>query len=276
MFERFGFGKKKQNLEEKKIDTLEVFVEPVEEVPRQPKTMEDVEKAKADLESLKAERFGKIKELRNKKDEIRGLGVSEFEDEFRPVKRTETFNDLITQTEQELAEISQKIGDIRNEFDFNPKYVEILEERRKRVVDYISYLGEKKAQNYRGLLKDIISSFGEDFSRVWPDGRNLEVFLDSLKSKREEFPEVSNFLDSIQGLSPYEHTEKIVQALKNFRQKVQESISEKSFYKTQGELDEVQKQINRGIRLDDEITKILTEAKNKEGRFENKKQPGVF
>lgn len=98
MFEKFGWGKKK-TVSEEKNKVPPVFVEPVDETPRQPKTMEDVEKAKANLESLKGERLEKIKELRSKKDEIRGLGVSEFEDEFHPVKRTETFNDLITQTE---------------------------------------------------------------------------------------------------------------------------------------------------------------------------------
>lgn len=144
------------------------------------------------------------------------------------------------------------------------------------MVDYISYLLEKKAQNYRDLLKNITSAFGENISRVWTDARNLNFFLDSLQSKRQEFPEVSNFLDSIQGLGPYEHTEKIVEALKIFKQKIKEAVDEKSFYKTEGELNEVQDQINRAIRLQDDITRILTEARKKEGRFENKKQPGVF
>lgn len=55
---------------------------------------------------------------------------------------------------------------------------------------------------------------------------------------------------------------------KFFKEKIDEIIKEKTEYKTSAEENEAYTQIERGVRLDNEISKVLAEARNKEGKFE--------
>lgn len=243
-------------------------------VESKPKTIEDVKNAKAELDELKTQRLEVLSNLRAQKDEIRAIGVAEFEDENRPVKRTETFNDLVSETEKELAEISQKIGDIRNEFDFTPTHVERLTERRDRVNDYIESIKQKMAPEYRAVEAKINGFFGTDsLERVYRhrEPSDVAIFLESLSKEKVILPEVKNFLDKVQGLSVYDKGEEILTELKSFRTEILKAIDEKTFYKTPGEVNEAYYKIDRGIRLTDEITKILSDAENKYGDFKNQK-----
>lgn len=246
--------------------------EPKEE--RKPKTMEDTLTAKLELDELKKQRLETLSGLRTQKDEIRAVGVAEFENENHPVKRTETFNDLVNNTEAELAEISQKIGDIRNEFNFTPSHVERLIERSQRVNDYIESIKQKMAPEYRAVESKINNFFGPDSFENLFETKDINAvgnFIRSLNKDNADLPEVKKFLDKIHGLNAYENSEDILTELKSFRKEILKVINEKTFYKTPGEVNEAYSEINRGIALSDEITKMLSDAKNKQGDFKNQK-----
>lgn len=266
----FGVGKESSE-GENKTENQETLPEAEE---RKVKKIYQVKIAKQELEALQSERKEKIKEYREKKDEIKELGVAEFEDEFRPVKRTETFNDLISSTEKDLQEISEKIGQIREEFDLTPSYVKILEERRERVRGYIENIRQKMAPEYRAVESKINNFFGENPpSRNFTDGERVRIFLESLQKDNADLPEVKEFTDKFSGVSLYENegvgfAEK---EINDFRKIIKETITEKTEFKTKGEINEAYEEINRGISLDDRISKILTDAKNKEGDFKNQK-----
>ena len=239
-----------------------------------PKTIEEVLIAKTELDELKEQRLEALSNLRTQKDNVRAIGVAEFEDENRPVKRTETFNDLVSETETELAEISQKIGDIRAEFNFTPTHVERLTERRGRVNDYIESIRQKMAPEYRAVESKMNSFFGSDsFENVFriKDVNAINIFLESLNKDSANLPEVKSFLDKIHGWNAYENRENILTELKSFRNEILKAIDEKTVYKTPGEINEAYSEINRGVALSDEITKMLSDAKNKEGNFKNQK-----
>ena len=275
MFENFS-RKRKQEGPPVEVGEVRVVAKELTTGVKNKKTFKEVQEAKNELSALQEDREEKIKNLRNQKDEIRKLGVAEFKDEFRPVKRTETFNDLVAESERGLAEISEKIGSIREEFDFNPKHVDILEERKARVGEYITYIEGKLLVPQRDFLKKMNSFFGEDLSKIWVDNRNTEVFIESLKSETEKLPEVQTFLDLIEGVSGYDKPDIVKDALEKLKHDVNENIKINSVYQTEGEIKEAYDQMNRGVRLMDNISKTLTEAKNKEGRFVNKKESGLF
>lgn len=241
-----------------------------------PKTLDEVKQAISDLEELKNKRLTQISDLRDKKDEIRSIGVNEFVDENRQIKRTETFNNLVAEDENSLAEISQKIEDIRNEFDLTPNNVERLTEYRNRIHSYIEHIEQNMAPEYRAVEKKIINFFGEDNSVKIKDPNTILYFKDSLSQENMDLPEVQDFLNQLSDLSIHnpEHRNSIIYAISLLKEKIQTSMSEKTLYKTQGEIDEAYAKIQRGVELSDKITKRLSDAKNKEGDFSNKK--GVF
>lgn len=270
------FGLEKYLPKKKETPQEEVNEEVIELTPetfkKKTKTLEKTIEAQEEIETLKEKRKEKLIEYREKKDEIKKVGVAEFEDEKRPVKRTETFNELLNDTEKELAEISQKVEDIREEFDMQPSHVQRLEDRRERVREYIESIKQKMAPEYREVKGKITNFFG-DLENVKNnakrDGKQTTYFLDAIKDSN--VPEVKSFFIKIQGLNPYENGEKIADEIYNLVNEIESGIKEHTFYKTPAEEREAQIQIERGVRLDDEITKLLRDAKNKEGRFENKK-----
>lgn len=263
------FGGKKESKEE---EDIVVAKENKEVEYKAPKSLSDVVEAKEKLEVLKNKRKEQLTEYRQTKDAIKKAGVQEFENQDRPVKRTNTFNELLEHQEIELEEISQEIEDIRKEFDLQPSHVQRLEDRRERVRDYIESLEKKMAPEYRAVKSKIAGFFGsiENVKKgAQRDGQQVNHFLDAIKDT--ELPEVKSFLIKIHGLNPYENGDKIGDEIYNLTNEIEKGIKEHTFYKTPGEEREAYIQIERGVRLEDKIVKLLSDAKNKEGKFENKK-----
>jgi chromosome segregation ATPase len=264
------FGDKKESKEEEDIVVAKEENKKVEY--KAPKSLSDVVEAKEKLEVLKNKRKEQLREYRQTKDAIKKAGVQEFENQDRPVKRTNTFNELLEHQEIELEEISQEIEELREEFDLQPSHVQRLEDRRERVRDYIESLEKKMAPEYRAVKSKIAGFFGsiENVKKgAQRDGQQVNHFLDAIKDT--ELAEVKSFLIKIHGLNPYENGDKIGDEIYNLTNEIEKGIKEHTFYKTPGEEREAYIQIERGVRLEDEIVKLLSDAKNKEGKFENKK-----
>jgi hypothetical protein len=188
-------------------------------------------------------------------------------------KRTETFNDLMNETEEELVKISQEISDKQNEFNLEPSYVEVLEGRRKRVREEIERINNKMAPEYRKIQGSINSYFGEE-ERLAKlsvhESTTLNNFREYILAANVSIPEVKDFYEKVKQLRFYEESglEEFKKEFKEFQKIIKNKIIENTVYKTPAEEKEAHIQIQRGIHLDDEITKVLNEAKNKEGKFE--------
>lgn len=272
MFEKiFSFGGKKDEDENMGVNSE------TSDVPelKKPKTMEDVLTAKDELEGLKGQRKQKLNEYREKKDQVTTAGVAEFKNEDRPVARTETFNELLADTEKELAEISQKITEIRTDFDMKPNHVQRLTERKDRIDTYVESIRQKMAPEYRELKEKIIGFYGRTenieqnvIKKIEVQGIN--IFLDSIKNKMN-LPEIESFFTKIHGLNLYENKEKIAQEIVVLYRDIEGAIVDKTFYKTPAEEREAEEKIQRGAELSHKVYKMLQDARNKEGDFKNQK-----
>ncbi len=130
------------------------------------------------------------------------------------------------------------------------------------------------APEYRAVESKINNFFGPDSFENLFETKDINAvgnFIRSLNKDNADLPEVKKFLDKIHGLNAYENSEDILTELKSFRKEILKVINEKTFYKTPGEVNEAYSEINRGIALSDEITKMLSDAKNKQGDFKNQK-----
>ncbi len=127
MFERM-FGGPKDVVVEMHPKEQEV----VEVVP-QSKTIEDIKEAKGEIASLQEKRQEVLEKHRDTVQELRDLGVNEFNPDTAP--RTKTVNEILNPIEEELAMISGEITEKREEFDLQPKRLEVLDVRMKRLED---------------------------------------------------------------------------------------------------------------------------------------------
>ena len=271
----------KQSVEQDSVANIEQSSPEVSNLNK-PKTIEDVKGALSDLQELKSQRLEKLSELQKKKDEIRSMGVSEFVNSKKPTKRTETFNALVQEDESSLAEISQKIEDIRKKFDINPSDVERLTEYRDRVKRYIDHIDNNMAPEYREVTNLISKYFDENNSlnERWYQNKDdirsenkIIDFINSVSKYHIVLPEVQEFVEEIKDLkiSDPEQRPAILNAIKSFIRKIKESASEKTLYKTPGEIKEAKEKMQRADDLHFEISKRIKDAENKEGDFATQK-----
>lgn len=273
------FGKNKIKKEESPV--VQEIQQPVEE-PHKTQTIEDVRKAKQDIMDLKSKKEEILNKLRDKKDEAYEEGVQQFKRDTEAMnldkkstsrKRTETFNDLMKDTEAELVQISKEIIDKQKEFSLEPSYVEVLEARRKRVEDVIGRIKNKFAPEYRTIQSNIISYLGES-ERVEKmtvhESTTLNNFRQYVLETNVSIPEVADFYEKVKGLRFYEEDglASFKKEFNEFRKIIKDKIKENTVYKTIAEEKEAEIQIQRGVSLHDEITKLLNDARKKEGKFE--------
>lgn len=271
----------KQSVEQDSVTNIEQSSPEVSNLNK-PKTIEDVKGALSDLQELKSQRLEKLSELQKKKDEIRSMGVSEFVNSKKPTKRTETFNALVQEDESSLAEISQKIEDIRKKFDINPSDVERLTEYRDRVKRYIDHIDNNMAPEYREVTNLISNYFHENNSlnERWYKNKDditfknkIIDFINIVSKDHIVLPEVQEFVKEIKDLkiSDPEQRPAILNAINSFIRKIKESVFEKTLYKTPGEIKESKDKIERATDLYLEISKRIKDAENKEGDFATQK-----
>lgn len=168
LFENWGKKTVPSSPQEEQVSSESLHVPaPQKEVTnvtvRKPKTMEDIDQARRDIDMLQEKRNETLAAMRKEKETVRNVGVNEFQKDSH--KRTETFRDLIDPIEKELQAISTEITEIREEHDLEPDRVTVLNARFKRLED-LKEIEEKRflttetgGEIHR--LKDQIRSFTE-------------------------------------------------------------------------------------------------------------------
>lgn len=96
-------------------------------------TIEDIKQAKEELGELQTKRQEILNQHRDTVQELRDLGVNEFNPDSAP--RTKTVNDVLNPIEEELQTISKEITEKRKDFDLQPNRVEVLTSRLSRLED---------------------------------------------------------------------------------------------------------------------------------------------
>lgn len=125
IFEGIWGSKKERASEETEMVTT------VEETASAPKTLESIQEAKESLVELSEKRQEVLEKHRDTTEQLASLGVREIEKDGHA--RTETYNEMLTPIEKELAAISAEIGEKRAEFDLEPSRVTMLEDRMRRL-----------------------------------------------------------------------------------------------------------------------------------------------
>ncbi len=95
-----------------------------------------------------------------------------------------------------------------------------------------------------------------------------------MRDKGADLPEVSSFLEDVKGFNGNSHEDELVGKIIAFKKEIEKVRDQKNVYKTPAEKKEADEQIYRGITLIDDITKVLNQVKNKEGKFASQK--GLF
>jgi len=130
--------------------------------------LEDIRKAKSEIEKLSEKRETKLNEHRDIGFELDKLGVKE--NVSGSIKRSETYNENLNPIEKELAEISTEIGDIREKYDLEPSRDEMLSERISR----LKKLSDRNSFDYKYCYEKL-KNLGIQDNDILKDREIIEI-----------------------------------------------------------------------------------------------------
>lgn len=220
-----------------------------------------IEEVKKQIEELKKQRQDYFDHARQLEDKIRLQGVTE--------ERMQKVREEILEGDKEIRET---IETLRKDYDLDPKPEEVYAARIDMLTHELNRIQNNIAPEYRQIKDSMVSYFGsskEPNRAKLQDHSTLNNFREYVIMKNSGIPEVADFYEKIKSLSLYEDNGKDVFAkeFEVFKDNIENAIKEKTLYKTEGELNEIYKKIDRLARLIDENIVQLREAEKKTGRF---------